>query len=182
MKLCDTLSRPQVKCEQRTTQRRNPTFPRPEFPANPYILPSGDILTVADGYYSTMVVNFRRKIRLSHQLMSGLRHYSRISTPRPVGPDPVIRVVNNIAQLGSRKEGPKPRQLLSLPRFPSDPLPARYLTKCANEKKSARVTAISWVKYYFDGVHDSIIQSHFNKNLVSWLLFRQFLYVYCLWY
>ncbi|CAO2824583.1 unnamed protein product [Amaranthus hypochondriacus] len=114
-----------------------------------------------------MVVNFRRKIRLSHQLMNGLRHYSRISTPRPVGPDPVIRVVNNIAQLGSRKEGPKPRQLLSLPRFPSDPLPARYLTKCANEKKSARVTAISWVKYYFDGVHDSIIQSHFNKNLVQ---------------
>ena len=125
--------------------------------------------------HSTMVVNFRRKIRLSHQLMNRLRHYSRISTPRPVGPDPVIRVVNNIAQLGSRKEGPKPRQLLSLPRFPSEPLPARCLTKCANEKKSARVTAISWVKYYFDGVRDSIIQSHFNKNLVSWLLFRQFL-------
>lgn len=79
----------------------------------------------------------------------------------------MIRVVNNIAHLGSPKEGPKARQLLSLPPFPSDPLPARCSTKCPNGKQRTRVTAISWVKYYFDEVHDSVIQSHFNKGLVQ---------------
>ena len=44
----------QFKCEQQTTQRRNPTFPRPEFPANPYTLPAGDIPSAADGCYSTL--------------------------------------------------------------------------------------------------------------------------------
>lgn len=54
-----------------------------------------------------------------------------------------------------------------MPRFPSHPLHARCLTKCPNEKQSTRVTVISWVKYYFDEVHDSVIQSHFNKGLVQ---------------
>lgn len=108
-----------------------------------------------------------RYIRLSSYLLCTMRHYSRISPPRPAGTDPVIRVVNNVAHLGSPKEGPKPRQLLSMPRFPSHPLHARCLTKCPNEKQSTRVTVISWVKYYFDEVHDSVIQSHFNKGLVQ---------------
>ncbi|KAL2933461.1 RNA pseudouridine synthase 3 mitochondrial [Bienertia sinuspersici] len=108
-----------------------------------------------------------RYFRFSNQLLNGLRHYSRLSPPRLAGPDPVIRVVNNIAHLGSPKVGPKPRQLLSLPPFPSDPLPARCLTKYPNEKQRTRVTAISWLKYYFDEVHDSVIQSHFNKGLVQ---------------
>uniref|UniRef100_A0A7C9ACH2 Pseudouridine synthase RsuA/RluA-like domain-containing protein n=1 Tax=Opuntia streptacantha TaxID=393608 RepID=A0A7C9ACH2_OPUST len=117
-----------------------------------------------------MAVGIFRNLRssqLPHQLRRVLRHYSRISRPRPAEPEKVIRVVNNIAHLGGPKEGPKPRQLLSLPPFPSHPLPARCLTKCPNEKKSTRVTAISWVKYYFDEVHDTVIQSHFNKGLVK---------------
>ncbi|XP_074268054.1 RNA pseudouridine synthase 3, mitochondrial [Silene latifolia] len=104
---------------------------------------------------------------LNHHLLHYIRHYSRISPPKPSGPDPVIRVVNNVAHLGSPKDGPKPRQLLSLPPFPSQPLPARCLTKCLNEKKNQRVTAISWVKYYFDEVLDHVIQYHFTKGLVQ---------------
>uniref|UniRef100_A0A803M9U8 Pseudouridine synthase RsuA/RluA-like domain-containing protein n=1 Tax=Chenopodium quinoa TaxID=63459 RepID=A0A803M9U8_CHEQI len=117
-----------------------------------------------------MTIFLRRNHRYfhsPHQLTTAFRHYSRISPPRPTGPDQVIRVVNNIAHLGSPKEGPKPRQLLSLPPFPSDPLPAKCSTKSLNGKQHTRVTAISWVKYYFDEVHDSVIQSHFNKGLVQ---------------
>ncbi|ONK68433.1 uncharacterized protein A4U43_C05F11450 [Asparagus officinalis] len=59
------------------------------------------------------------------------------------------------------KPGPKPRQLLSLPPFPSlpNPLPGRKL-------RSDRVTAISWVKHYFDDVESSVVQSHFRKGMV----------------
>ncbi|GAB4849930.1 hypothetical protein Ancab_029230 [Ancistrocladus abbreviatus] len=96
------------------------------------------------------------------------RQYSRISPPAPVKADRVIRVVNNIAQLGSPKKGPKRRQLLSLPAFPSHPLPGKNLVNCRKEQLTfTRVTAISWVKYYFDEVRDSVIQSHFNKGLVQ---------------
>ncbi|KAL9247213.1 hypothetical protein vseg_020668 [Gypsophila vaccaria] len=105
--------------------------------------------------------------RNNHLLLHHLRHYSRISPPRPAGPDPVIRVVNNVARLGSPKDGPKPRQLLSLPPFPSTALPGRCSMKCLNEKKTSRVTAISWVKYYFDEVFDHVVQFHFNKGLVQ---------------
>ncbi|KAK9281152.1 hypothetical protein L1049_004046 [Liquidambar formosana] len=87
------------------------------------------------------------------------RNYSRISPPPPACGVPVIRVSNNIAKLGSPKEGPKPRQLLSLPPFPPYPL--------AGKNTVTHVTAISWIKYYFDEIPGSVIQSHFNKGLVQ---------------
>lgn len=83
-----------------------------------------------------------------------VRYFSRVAPPPPS----VIRVSNNIAYLGSPKEGPKPRQLLSLPPFPGSPLPG---------KNSMNVTAISWVKYYLDDIPDRVIQSHYNKGLVN---------------
>ncbi|KAG7956313.1 hypothetical protein I3843_11G118100 [Carya illinoinensis] len=92
-----------------------------------------------------------------------IRHYSRISPPPPAYAEPVIRVSNNIAQLGGPKEGPKPRQLLSLPPFPAHPLPV----KNSASGHPGRVTAISWVKYYFDEIPGSAITSHFNKGLVQ---------------
>ncbi|CAI9113316.1 OLC1v1013893C1 [Oldenlandia corymbosa var. corymbosa] len=87
----------------------------------------------------------------------GVRHYyskSKIQRPR------VIRVKNNVAYLGSPKRGPKPRQLLSLPPFPAQPLPGK-------NSSTNRVTAISWLKYYFDDIPGNVIQSHFNKGLVE---------------
>ncbi|PON45205.1 Pseudouridine synthase [Parasponia andersonii] len=93
------------------------------------------------------------------------RRYSRIRPPPPAGAQPVIRVSNNIAQLGGPKEGPKPRQLLSLPPFPGLPLPGKNSLTVPG--RPPHVTAISWVKYYFDEVHDSSVQSHFNKGLVQ---------------
>ncbi|KAK3219054.1 hypothetical protein Dsin_013024 [Dipteronia sinensis] len=86
-----------------------------------------------------------------------IRHYSRVRPPRPA----VIRVSNNVAHLGPPKLGPKPRQLLSLPPFPGHQLPGK------NWGKPGHVTAVSWIKYYFDEVEDSVIQSHFNKDLVQ---------------
>ncbi|XP_031283260.1 RNA pseudouridine synthase 3, mitochondrial [Pistacia vera] len=86
------------------------------------------------------------------------RHYSRISPPPPA----VVRITKtNIAYLGRPKQGPKPRQLLSLPPFPGDNLPGK------NWGQQDHVTAISWIKYYFDEVQDSIIRAHFNKGLVQ---------------
>ncbi|KAJ6937863.1 hypothetical protein NC652_012222 [Populus alba x Populus x berolinensis] len=86
---------------------------------------------------------------------SRVRLYSRVAPQ-------VVRVTaKNVAKLGSPKEGPKPRQLLSLPPFPGFPLPGK---KSLN---ACHVTAISWVKYYFDEIQDSVIQSHFNKSLVQ---------------
>lgn len=88
------------------------------------------------------------------------RQYSRLSPPPPAR---VIRVSNNVASLDSvPKEGPKPRQLMSLPPFPPHPLPAS-----SSSSSSSWVTAISWVKHYFRGVNNSIIQSLFTKGLVS---------------
>jgi len=80
------------------------------------------------------------------------RHYSRVRPPRPVSVDKVIRVSNNIARLDVPKDAPKPRQLLSLPPFPSHP---------------HRVTAVNWIKYYFKGASGSVIESHFREGLVS---------------
>ncbi|KAL3512440.1 hypothetical protein ACH5RR_025157 [Cinchona calisaya] len=85
-----------------------------------------------------------------------VRHYSRSK----IQPPRVIRVKNNVAQLGCPREGPKPRQLLSLPPFPGHPLPGK-------KSSTGRVTAISWLKYYFDDIPGDVIQSHFNKGLVQ---------------
>ncbi|GMI91963.1 hypothetical protein like AT1G78910 [Hibiscus trionum] len=101
-----------------------------------------------------------QKNRLGHHLLSLARHYSRVAPPPPSYADPVIRVSNNVAYLGSPKQGPKPRQLLSLPPFPGLPLPGK-------NSATGRITAISWLKYYFDEIPDSAIQSHFNKGLVE---------------
>ncbi|KDP41142.1 hypothetical protein JCGZ_03633 [Jatropha curcas] len=94
------------------------------------------------------------------RVLSKVRSYSRIAPPAPAYAQPIIRVSNNVAYLGSPKDGPKPRQLLSLPPFPGLPLPGKT-------SEASRVTAISWVKYYFDEILDSVIQSHFNKGLVQ---------------
>ena len=87
---------------------------------------------------------------------SGVRHYSKSK----IQPPRVVRVTNHIACLGHPKEGPKPRQLLSLPPFPGHPLPGK-------NSASGHVTAISWLKYYFDDIPGDVIHSHFNKGLVS---------------
>ncbi|XP_078437964.1 pseudouridine synthase family protein isoform X3 [Wolffia australiana] len=92
------------------------------------------------------------------------RSFSRISPPPPT-PATVLRVSkNNIAFLGPPKEGPKPRQLLSLPPFPPhdvNPLPGR------KNSQPSRVTAITWTKHYFSDVPPPVIQTHFNQGLVS---------------
>ncbi|XP_020110889.1 RNA pseudouridine synthase 3, mitochondrial isoform X1 [Ananas comosus] len=104
-------------------------------------------------------------------LLAAARSLSRLAPPPPARAEPVIRVSNNVARLGEAKEGPKPRQLLSLPRFPSssssscdrgDPLPGRK----RDPSKPRRVTAISWVKHYFADIPQEVIQAHFNKGLV----------------
>uniref|UniRef100_A0A2C9VGH6 Pseudouridine synthase RsuA/RluA-like domain-containing protein n=2 Tax=Manihot esculenta TaxID=3983 RepID=A0A2C9VGH6_MANES len=94
-----------------------------------------------------------------NQMLSKVRSYSRIVPPPPAYAKPVVRVSNNVAHLGSPKDSPKPRQLLSLPPFPRLPLPRKNMV-------AFHVTAISWLKYYFNEIPDSTIQSHFNKGLV----------------
>lgn len=97
------------------------------------------------------------------------RRYSRVSPP----PSAVIRVTNNIAHLGPPKKGPLPRQLLSLPPFPGHPLPGKNAVNNGvdgdgdGDGDNGHVTAISWVKYYFEEIHDKAIQTHFTKGLVS---------------
>ncbi|XP_073011335.1 RNA pseudouridine synthase 3, mitochondrial [Typha latifolia] len=99
--------------------------------------------------------------------LATLRFLSRLSPPPPALVEPVIRVSNNVAYLGVPKEGPKPRQLLSLPPFPSSlatkPLPGRKRNPTNSPR---RVTAISWVKHYFSDIPQEVVQSHFNKGLV----------------
>ncbi|KAL4651380.1 hypothetical protein ACB092_01G155600 [Castanea dentata] len=114
---------------------------------------------------STGRISMWKKILNRQQILFSVRQYSRIYPPPPAYADPVIRVSNNIAQLGGPKEGPKPRQLLSLPPFPAHPLPRKNSFSIPGQ--STRVTAISWVKYYFDEISDTVIQSHFNKGLVQ---------------
>lgn len=99
-----------------------------------------------------------RKKVLHRCVFLGARNYSRIRAPPAACGAQVIRVSNNIAKLGLPKEGPKPRQLLSLPPFPAHPLPG---------KEGTHVTAISWIKYYFSDIRSLAIQSHFNKGLVQ---------------
>ncbi|CAH2067848.1 unnamed protein product [Thlaspi arvense] len=95
------------------------------------------------------------------------RRYSRVAPP----PSTVIRVTNNIAHLGPPKRGPLPRQLMSLPPFPGHPLPGKNAVNNGvdgdGEVDVGHVTAISWVKYYFEEIHDKAIQSHFTKGLVQ---------------
>ncbi|XP_051126410.1 RNA pseudouridine synthase 3, mitochondrial isoform X2 [Andrographis paniculata] len=100
-----------------------------------------------------------RKKLLNPESFSAVRRNqrSRIRPPPPA----VIRVSKHIAYLGRPKEGPKPRQLLSLPPFPGHPLPGR------KSNTAEHVTAISWLKYYFDDISPSAIQKHFNKGLME---------------
>ncbi|KAL6975026.1 hypothetical protein U1Q18_023820 [Sarracenia purpurea var. burkii] len=103
-------------------------------------------------------------------ILLAVRHYSRVSPPPSSCLEPVIRVSNNVAHLGLPKEAPKPRQLMSLPPFPAYPLPGKDSRTAATPPPPAqpsRVTAISWLKYYFDEIPSSVIQSHFNKDLVQ---------------
>lgn len=93
------------------------------------------------------------------------RRYSRVAPP----PSEVIRVTNNIAHLGPPKKGALPRQLMSLPPFPGHPLPGKNAVNngADGDEDGGHVTAISWVKYYFEEIHDKAIQAHFTKGLVS---------------
>ena len=116
-------------------------------------------------FFFSIRISMWKKILNCQEILFSVRQYSRISPPQPAYADPVIRVSNNVAQLGGPKEGPKPRQLLSLPPFPAHPLPRKNSFSIPGQ--STRVTAISWVKYYFDEISDTVIQSHFNKGLVS---------------
>ncbi|KAJ3680468.1 hypothetical protein LUZ60_016746 [Juncus effusus] len=87
----------------------------------------------------------------------------------PAGGDQVIRVTNNVASLGPPKRGPKPRQLMSLPPFlsSSDPLPGRKRRRDSGTAGGQRgVTAVSWVKHYFDDVPPDVVQTHFRNGLV----------------
>jgi hypothetical protein len=112
-------------------------------------------------------------------LSSLVRHYSRVRPPRPVSVDKVIRVYNNIARLDVPKDGPKPRQLLSLPPFPSHPLPGKNSTSAPGDRD--RVTAVNWIKYYFKGASGSVIESHFREGLVSIYCFFVFaFFILCL--
>ncbi|KAF9608200.1 hypothetical protein IFM89_007822 [Coptis chinensis] len=108
------------------------------------------------------------KTLLRKGVLPTVRHYSRIRPPPPAHAAPIIRVSNNIAQLGSPKKEIKPRQLLSLPAFPAKlqhPLPGRNLG--GHYGQPSHVTAVTWLKYYFDEICGSVIQSHFNKGLVQ---------------
>ncbi|XP_047980935.1 RNA pseudouridine synthase 3, mitochondrial [Salvia hispanica] len=103
-----------------------------------------------------------RKKLLSREALSaavGHKPRSRIRAPPPDS-SPVIRVSNHMVQLGRPKEGPKPRQLLSLPPFPGLHLPGR------NSTSAAYVTAISWLRYYFNDIPPLVIQKHFYQGLV----------------
>uniref|UniRef100_A0A1J3CCG6 RNA pseudouridine synthase 3, mitochondrial n=2 Tax=Noccaea caerulescens TaxID=107243 RepID=A0A1J3CCG6_NOCCA len=93
------------------------------------------------------------------------RRYSRVAPP----PSEVIRVTNNIAHLGPPKKGALPRQLMSLPPFPGHPLPGKNAVNngADGDEDGGHVTAISWVKYYFEEIHDKAIQAHFTKGLVE---------------
>ncbi|KAL3835348.1 hypothetical protein ACJIZ3_010084 [Penstemon smallii] len=93
-------------------------------------------------------------------LSAAVRHKPRSKIRRPPPPS-VIRVSNNIAHLGRPKKGPKARQLLSVPPFPGHPLPGR------KSASATHVTAISWLKYYFDDIPPPLIQTHFKKGLVQ---------------
>lgn len=104
---------------------------------------------------------FMRKKLLNEKTISAVWRNPRSKIRPPPPAEAVIRVSNHVAHFGLRKEGPKPRQLLSLPPFPGHPLPGRKSTSAEH------VTAISWLKYYFDDIPPPQIQHHFNKGLVS---------------
>lgn len=111
-------------------------------------------------------LSYRRGLFYSYYnaAAAAVRTYSRHSPPPPAPAYPVIQVSsNNVAHLKMKERAqPKPRQLVSLPPFPSHPLPAKnYATA------SSRVTAISWMTYYFHEVPGSVIYNHFNKGLVQ---------------
>lgn len=100
---------------------------------------------------------------LRSYFLSPIRNYqSKIRPPPPARADPVVLVSNNVAHLGYPKRGSKPKQLMCLPPFPSHPLPGKD-----SGTSSTRVTAVSWLKYYFHEVPVDNIQSHFNKGLVQ---------------
>ncbi|KAK6116129.1 hypothetical protein DH2020_008398 [Rehmannia glutinosa] len=98
---------------------------------------------------------------LNQKAFSAVRRNPRSKIRPPPPSQPVIRVSNHIAHLGRPKEGPKPRQLISLPPFPGHPLPGRKSTS------GQHVTAISWLKYYFDDIPPPVIQNHFNKGPIQ---------------
>ncbi|KAK9287283.1 hypothetical protein L1049_015696 [Liquidambar formosana] len=121
------------------------------------VIPCAPAIAAFTGRCITCTTTWKAAICQSMFLAS--RNYSRISPPPSACGEPVIRVSNNMAKLGSSKESPKPRQLLSLPPFPPHPL--------AGKNTVTYVTTISWIKYYFDEIPGSVIQSHFNKGLLS---------------
>ncbi|KAK7256359.1 hypothetical protein RIF29_29801 [Crotalaria pallida] len=140
-------------------------------PSHP-LVPFTHSLTLS---YTHIESSCRCSIMLSNNTTSGshttrllllvVRHYSRIRPPKAVAVEKVIRVSNNIARLDAPKEGPKPRQLLSLPPFPRHPLPGKNSSSVPGQPD--RVTAVNWIKYYFKGMWGSVIESHFREGLVQ---------------
>ncbi|KAK1275908.1 hypothetical protein QJS04_geneDACA004131 [Acorus gramineus] len=101
------------------------------------------------------MLSLRRRFPPLKRLIAFTRRLSRVSPPRPTQ---VIRITNNITHLGEPKEGPQPKQLLSLPAFPNDPKSLPGLP--------SRVTALRWGKHYFADVPPFVVHNHFHKGLV----------------
>ncbi|KAF2593037.1 hypothetical protein F2Q70_00045694 [Brassica cretica] len=112
--------------------------------------------------WKTKTITSFNSFRHAYLASPTTRRFSRVAPPQPA----VIRVTNNIAHLGPPKTGPLPRQLMSLPPFPGHPLLGKNAVNGA-DGDVGHVTAISWVKYYFEEVQDKTIQSHFTKGLVE---------------
>ncbi|XP_075513427.1 RNA pseudouridine synthase 3, mitochondrial isoform X1 [Primulina tabacum] len=100
---------------------------------------------------------------LNHHSFLAVRyiHGSKIHPPPPASAQAIIRMSDNVSHLARSKKDLKPPQLIYLPPFPGHPLPGR------KSISATRVTAISWLKYYFDDIHPHAIQTLFNRCLVQ---------------
>ncbi|XP_073144806.1 RNA pseudouridine synthase 3, mitochondrial isoform X2 [Henckelia pumila] len=99
---------------------------------------------------------------LNHHSLLPVRyiHGSKIHSSPPTSAQALIRRSDNVSHLCRQKEDSKPPQLIYLPPFPGHPLPGR------KSNSATYVTAISWLKYYFDDIHPHVIQTFFNRGLV----------------
>ncbi|RVW42794.1 RNA pseudouridine synthase 3, mitochondrial [Vitis vinifera] len=82
-----------------------------------------------------------------------VRHYSRIAPPRPASAAPVIRVSTS-SPVGIPQRGSKASTATVIAPFPAHPLPGKSLVNLSG--LPTHVTAISWIKYYFDEIPGSV--------------------------
>ncbi|KAK1578163.1 hypothetical protein Q3G72_028025 [Acer saccharum] len=85
-----------------------------------------------------------------------IRHYLRVRLPRPAVISGQQCGPPGPAEAGSQATAAPPSAAVSRPP-----------TARKNWGKPGHVTTVSWIKYYFDEVEDSVIQSHFNSDLVQ---------------